>query len=270
MLENQHDIFIDGVRTHYWEAGRGEPLILLHSGEYGAAAEFSWERNIGALAERFHVFAPDLLGFGHSEKLYSFANMAELRIRQIKRFMETVCIPEAMFIGSSYGGGLLLNVCARTVLPWNVTKAITIGGGGPMSEAGLRALNSYDCTIAAMRQLLEFSCYRHELLTDEYVERRYQMSMMPGAWECTSAPKFRSPANMGGASTLPVIDYTNVKVPVLVCAGDKDLLKPIDYGERLSSLIPNARLEVFEDCGHFPNIEDAERWNRAAIDFLLN
>ena len=68
---------IEGANTHYFEGGeqhRGQrpSVLLLHSAEYGGAAEISWERNFDALAARYHVLAPDHLGFGRSDKLFDF------------------------------------------------------------------------------------------------------------------------------------------------------------------------------------------------------
>lgn len=50
---------VEGMRTHYLEAGEGFPVVLLHSGEFGGCAELSWEFNLPALAEHFRVIAPD-------------------------------------------------------------------------------------------------------------------------------------------------------------------------------------------------------------------
>src|SRR5687768_2047202 len=79
-------------RVHYLEAGRGEPVVLLHSAEFGGRAEFSWRYNIGPLAEHFHVFAPDMLGFGYTDKIYDFGDPYTFRIRFIRDWMETLCI----------------------------------------------------------------------------------------------------------------------------------------------------------------------------------
>ncbi len=63
---------IDGLATHYLEAGHGDPVILLHGGEFGVSAEIGWEATIPALAERYRVLAPDMLGFGRSAKVIDF------------------------------------------------------------------------------------------------------------------------------------------------------------------------------------------------------
>ena len=67
-------VMVDGVRTHYLEAGDGPAVVLLHSGEFGGCAELSWEFNIVALAGHFRVLAPDWLGFGRTDKLFDFAH----------------------------------------------------------------------------------------------------------------------------------------------------------------------------------------------------
>ena len=76
MAESKY-ISVDGVRTHYIEAGtehRGirPSIVLLNSAEYGGAGEITWEFNIPAFAKRYHVLAPDHLGFGRTDKIPFF------------------------------------------------------------------------------------------------------------------------------------------------------------------------------------------------------
>jgi len=104
------------LRAHYLEAGEGEPVVLVHSAEFGGRAEFSWRYNIGALAEHFHVLAPDMLGFGYSEKIYNFSDPAGFRVQFIRDWMDTLCIPSAHFVGNSFGGSLILTVAAHSSL----------------------------------------------------------------------------------------------------------------------------------------------------------
>ncbi len=59
-------ILVDGLVTSYLEAGHGDPVVLLHGGEFGVSAEIGWERSIAALATYHRVVAPDMLGFGGS------------------------------------------------------------------------------------------------------------------------------------------------------------------------------------------------------------
>ncbi len=83
-------MMVDGLTTSYLEAGEGDPVVLLHGGEFGASAELGWERNIAALAARYRVLAPDMLGFGQSAKVIDFVDGRGMRIRHVARFCETL------------------------------------------------------------------------------------------------------------------------------------------------------------------------------------
>src|ERR1043165_5886152 len=124
--------FIDalGMRTHYLEGGRGLPVVLLHSGEFGGCAELSWEFTLPALSDRFYVIAPDWLGFGESAKIFSFEDMRGLRIRHITAFLKELGISRAHFIGNSMGGGMLAAVAAMDTPVWDIEKMVLVGAGG--------------------------------------------------------------------------------------------------------------------------------------------
>ena len=138
---------IDGMRTHFFEGGRGPHVVLLHSGEFGGCAELSWEFTAPALAEHFHVIAPDWLGFGESAKLFSFDDMRTLRVQHIAALLKTLCIERAHFVGNSMGGGMLAQVAAQDHPVWPIDKMILASSGGfaPVNEAR-QILNSYDGT----------------------------------------------------------------------------------------------------------------------------
>ena len=103
MSLQRRTISVDGLTTHYLEAGSGEPVVLLHGGEFGVDAETAWERVIPALAERYRVLAPDMLGFGGSAKVVDFTDGRGMRIRHIARFCAALGISSAHFVGNSMG-----------------------------------------------------------------------------------------------------------------------------------------------------------------------
>src|ERR1700739_5173035 len=94
---------VDGLVTSYLKAGQGNPVVLLHGGEFGASAELGWERNIAALAAQHRVLAPDQLGFGQSAKVIDFADGRGLRIRHVARFCEVLGVDSAHLVGNSMG-----------------------------------------------------------------------------------------------------------------------------------------------------------------------
>ena len=109
---------VDGLATGYLEAGDGDPIVLLHGGEFGASAEFGWERNIAALAAHYRVLAPDMLGFGLSAKVIDFVDGRGMRIRHVARFCAALGIESAHFVGNSMGAINLLPTPHRMRRCW--------------------------------------------------------------------------------------------------------------------------------------------------------
>ena len=125
------------IKTHFLETGSGPDLVLLHGGEYGACAEITWRANIETLSKTFHVIAPDLLGWGLTDKLYSFSDPAGLRIKHLQRFLEALGIGKAFFVGNSAGGGLILRASVRRPAPLQIEKMVTICGNASVFKTRL-------------------------------------------------------------------------------------------------------------------------------------
>ena len=264
---------VDGVRTHYLEAGEGPVVVLLHSGEFGGAAEISWEFTLPALAEKFRVVAPDWLGFGRTDKVFDFADSRARVYRHMRRFLEVMAIDEADFIGNSMGGSNLARIAAARPVILPIRSLVLCSGGGFTPETDERkTLLAYDGTPDAMAALLNAMLHDPKWGGDAgYVARRQEMATMPGAWECAAAARFKSPAaaakgsGFGGADAT---EYENIAVPTLVVAGAEDGLREPGYAEDLGARIPDCEVHVLDDCGHCPNIERADDFNRLAIRFL--
>lgn len=267
-------ITVDGIRTHFFEAGKrtGAPtVLLLHSAEFGGAAEISWEHNLDAIAEHFHVLAPDHLGFGRTDKVFDFCGQFNKRIWHIRRFLEVKEVKDIYVIGSSMSGGLSLTVAARDVPDWPIRKVVTCSGGGFAPANDARAvLNTYDGTEDHMRRIVATMFVDPKWAEDDaYIAHRQELATLPGAWEATAAARFKAPfRGKGGPSEREALDYAKITVPCLVMAGALDPLRLPGYAPELAAQIPGARLHVFEHGAHMPNIECAEEFNRAVIAFL--
>lgn len=264
---------VDGIRTHYLEAGNGPTVVLLHSGEFGGCAEISWEFTIPALAEDFRVVAPDWLGFGRTDKVFDFANARARVYRHMQRFVEVMEIAEADFVGNSMGGSNLVRIAAeRTpILPLRSMTLASGGGFTPETEER-KTLLSYDGTPEAMRALLHAMLHDPKWGDDEaYVARRQEFALMPGAWECAAAARFKlptaetKPSGFGGADTTA---YEDVAVPSLIVSGAEDRLREPGYAPKLAARIPDCEVHVLDHCGHCPNIEMADRFNALLVGFL--
>jgi pimeloyl-ACP methyl ester carboxylesterase len=269
-------ISVDGIRTHYFEAGekhrgRKPSVLLLHSAEYGGAAEFSWEFNLEALGRDYHVLAPDHLGFGLTDKIFDFNGQFDRRITHIRRFIEAMGVGPVHVMGSSMSGGLSLTVAARKQPDWPMLSLVVCSGGGdaPNNEQR-KIINTYDGTREHMRRIIQVMLIDPKWSSDEaYLDRRWEMALVPGAWEATSAARFKAPfREASGKRERDNIDYAAIRVAVLVMAGKLDCLREPGYTDAFVPKIPRASLHIFERAGHMGNIECADEFNGRVLSFL--
>jgi 2-hydroxymuconate-semialdehyde hydrolase len=256
------------IRAHYLEAGEGEPVVMLHSAEFGARAELSWRYNLAAFATRFHVYAPDMVGFGYTDKIYNFSDPAGFRVRFIHDWMDTLCIPAAHFVGNSFGGSLILTVAASHPASWNIRSIVTSSGGGfaPVNEART-TLNEYDGSRDWMRRILQVLFWDERWWSEEHVEERWRASLEPGTWPATAAARLVLPGQPRGAPPERP-DYSRVQAPTLITGGKEDLLREPGTWEVLHRTIPGSELHVFSPARHCAHIEFADEFSELAIDFI--
>jgi pimeloyl-ACP methyl ester carboxylesterase len=263
-------VLVDGLVTGYLEAGQGDPVILLHGGEFGVNAEIAWENNIAALAEDHHVFALEMLGFGESAKVIDFNDGRGMRIRHIARFCESVGVESAHFVGNSMGAvNLFVDATSDSpVLP--ARSMVTICGGGEIQRnEHSAALYDYDATIEAMRRIVEALFHDQSYVADEsYVQRRYQSSIAPGAWEALAGARFRRPGLEPPALPSSARAYDRITVPTLVVEGGGDKLLPRGWASEIAAQITSARSAVIPDAGHCPQIEQPAAVNELLLAFL--
>jgi pimeloyl-ACP methyl ester carboxylesterase len=265
-------IVVDGLRTGFLEAGvgNGDPLVLLHGGEFGSTAEFGWERNIAALAERHHVLAPDQLGYGESAKVIDFTEGRRMRIRHVARFCEAVGVDAAGFVGNSMGGLNLLvdQTSEQPLLPVDRMVVIT-GGGEILRNEDSGALFEYDASFEGMRRIVEALFHDPSYpADDEYVRRRHESSIAPGAWESLAAARFRRPDAGPGPGAPKELPYERIEIRTLVVEGGEDKIKPRGWSTEIGERIPDGDSLVVESAAHCPQIEQAEVVNTILLDFF--
>jgi len=266
---------VDGIRTHYLEAmppNRDERdlprVVLVHSGEFGGRAEFSWRHNIAELGRHFHVYAPDLVGFGRTELLYDFSDPIGFRVRHMRRFMEVLEIGPAHFVGNSFGGSLTLQVAAAEEPAWPICSVIAVSGGGqaPDNEAR-KVLTGYTGRREEMREILKVLFFGERWWADDMVEERWQASREPGVWEAAAAARLAPEGAVRGFRPERP-DYTKIRCPVLIIAGENDLLRVPGYWRELEAAISRSTAKVFARSRHCSHIEYASEFTQLAIEFL--
>lgn len=268
--EIARSIAAGAISTNYHDQGEGDPLLMIHGSGPGVSAWANWRLNIGKLAERRRVIAPDMVGFGFTDRPAGVTYGKDLWVRHLVDFLDAVEIEQADIVGNSFGGGLALAFAIR--YPERVRRLVLMGSVGvsfPITR-GLDAVWGYEPSLEAMRGLLSVFAYNNALMTEELAEMRYQASIRPGFHESFSA-MFPAP-RQAGVDALASDEAEIAKLPheALVLHGREDKVIPAEASIRLFNLLPNAELHMFGRCGHWTQIEHAARFNMLVDDFLSN
>lgn len=257
-----------GLRTNYLEDGDGPPVVLLHGSGPGVTAYANWRLTIPSLAQRFRVVAPDLMGFGFTERPADNAYDVGRWTTQVVDLLDALGLEKVSLVGNSFGGGIALRVATQH--PDRVDRLVLMGSVGvpfPITQ-GLDDVWGYEPSLESMRALLDVFAYSRELVTDELAEVRYKASIEPGFQESFSA-MFPAPRQRWvDAMVVPEEAIRSLPHETLVVHGREDQVIPLSNAYRLLELVPKAQLHVFGRCGHWTQIEWAEDFNRLVGDFL--
>ncbi len=257
-----------GIKINYLEAGRGEPVVLIHGSGPGVSAYANWRLVIPALAEQFRVIAPDMVGFGFTERPGNLEYGVQTWADQVLALMDTLGIRSAHLVGNSFGGAIALRIAIGQ--PDRVNKLVLMGSVGVPFKIteGLETVWGYTPSVENMRKVLDKFAYSRELVSDELAEVRYRGSMEPG-WQESFAAMFPAPRQRWvDAMVTPDDEIRRLPHEALVVHGREDRVIPLETSYRLLELIDNADLHVFSHCGHWSQIERNAEFNRLVLDFF--
>ena len=259
-----------GIDTNYHDAGQGKatPLLLLHGSGPGVTAWANWRLNIPLLAESRRVVAPDMLGFGYTERPDGIQYNLEIWVKHAIDFLDALGIEQADVVGNSYGGALALAMAIRH--PQRVRRLVLMGAAGVDFELtqGLDDVWGYTPSVEGMRHLMDSFAYDKTLISDELAELRYRASIRPGYQEAF-AQMFPAPRQRWvDALTSAEADIRALDKETLIIHGREDRIVPPVTSKTLFDLIDRAQLHMFGRCWHWTQIEQAARFNRLVTDFL--
>jgi pimeloyl-ACP methyl ester carboxylesterase len=261
------DVTVLGFKLHYLEAGRGAPIVLLH----GLGGDGSrWGPNIEPLAKDFHVFALDQIGFGESDKPlanYHTGMLAEFLVG----FLKAAGITKASLVGNSMGAGVALYTAVH--YPDMVDRIVLADGGGfraaagaaapaPTAEALRRRQLQNSVTRDETREFFRILFHDKSLVTDKMVDEQLTLRLR-AAFTITKMQE------AGDRGSLTEQEVRSVKAPTLVVWGKYDELANPAGADRLERTIPGARKAIIDNCGHMPQLERADEFNRLVRDFLI-
>jgi 4,5:9,10-diseco-3-hydroxy-5,9,17-trioxoandrosta-1(10),2-diene-4-oate hydrolase len=260
---------------HYYEAGTGEPVVLLHGGGPGASGWSNFGRNLPVFAERYRTLVVDQPGYGQSEKppvtsqYYTFSADALLKL------LDEVGVERAHFVGNSLGGGTAVRFALR--YPDRAGRLVLMAPGGlglnvfaPDPTEGVKRLYQFAAPPGPSKEklaaFLRTLVYDQSLVTDELVEERFAAASDPES--------LRAMASMGASFAadpeegMLYREAHRLRQRVLLVWGREDRVNPLDGALVALKVIPRAQLHVFGRCGHWAQLEKFAEFNRLAMDFL--
>jgi 2-hydroxy-6-oxo-octa-2,4-dienoate hydrolase len=257
-----------GIKTNYIEAGQGPAVVLVHGSGPGVTGYANWRLTMPMLAEQFRVVAPDMVGFGYTERPSGLRCDIDVWADQVVGLLDALGLERASVVGNSFGGAIALRVAARH--PERVHKLALMGSVGvpfPLTE-GLDAVWGYEPSVGNMRRIMDLFAYDRSLISDELAEVRYRASTEPGFQESYAA-LFPAPRQRWvDAMVTPDEQIRALPHETLVIHGREDRIIPLDTSLRLAELIDGAQLHVFGHCGHWTQIEWSAAFNRLLAGFL--
>jgi pimeloyl-ACP methyl ester carboxylesterase len=278
------------LRVHHTHGGHGSPVVFIHG--LGSSGYMEWRLNLEEFAGRHRVFAPDLPGYGRTDKprvRYTIPYFA----RFIQRYMEDRRIRSAAVVGASLGGRVALEVALQS--PALVRKLVlvnTLGLGRPqvrmtqfayglvtlprVGEAAMRFAG--DALRWASPRMVRRVAGRYagvssdldRAMDDEYLEDLREMYAVEGfreAYLSTLRSLIHPRALLGGHHDVSE-RLNELRIPVQLIWGAVDPLFPVAHAERAVTLIERSRLAVIEGAGHTPQSERPEEFNRVLHTFL--
>jgi pimeloyl-ACP methyl ester carboxylesterase len=279
-------VTVDGVKLHYFSGGTGSPLVLVHGLGSSAAVEFFY--NLEPLAAQHRVIAIDLPGFGQSEKP-ALEYTIDLFVKAVSDLMASEGVGRAAVMGVSMGGRVALGLALTD--PEQVERLILVdalGVGPPRRVLAYRILLTKGLgeltlsgTARALRRMNPATIRRFwgwYLNRPGGVESIWSNQRIADHGALLSRPEYRaaylsalrSIAGMRSLRDGVVVEsrLSELRMPTLLVWGRHDHIFPPSHAEVAVKRLPQGRMEIFEDSGHTPQMEEPDRFNRLVLEFL--
>jgi 2-hydroxymuconate-semialdehyde hydrolase len=266
--EIARSIVAAGIRTNYHDVGDGFPLLLIHGSGPGVSAWANWRTVMPELARRSRVIAPDMVGFGFTERPAGQQYNMDVWVEQAVGLLDALGLAQTDLVGNSFGGALAMAIAIRH--PRRVRRLVLMGSVGVPFEIteGLDKVWGYTPSFEAMRELLDYFSWDRALVNDELAQLRYEASIRPGFQESFAA-MFPAPRQRWvDAMTSPEAEIRAIPHETLVIHGREDKVIPLSNSLTLAQWISRVQLHVYGHCGHWTQIEHAARFASLVGDFL--
>ena len=261
-----------GVRTRYLHAGdpANPTLVLLHGS--GGHAE-AYVRNLESHAEHFSTWSIDMLGHGYTDKPGHPLEVAHY-VDHLLAVFDTIGAQRVLLSGESLGGWVASKAAA--VHPDRIERLVlnTVGGSQADPEVMKRIITLSMAAVEAptwetVQARIKWLMADKSKDYDDIVASRQRIYRQPSFVAAMRDIMALQDPEIRARNLMSPADYGAITAPTLVLWTSDDPTADVREGRRISEMIPGARFEVMEGCGHWPQYEDAKTFNALHIDFLL-
>ena len=282
-------IDIGGIRTRYWEAGDGPPLVLVHGGAIGTGSSCDvFSKNITTLAERFHVYAIDKIGQGHTDNPLSDADYTvDCMTAHVHDFIHALKLKDVFLIGQSRGAFNCASICVDDP---GLVKALVICNSASMVP-GVAAIPAYSKAVRAdlsyavgtmewIRYRTAKMAFSEDAFDDAYFDEWLSVYHLPKSalarerLKPLQTAQFESSVDAAKEALFARIRAGGLTTPVLVHWGSDDRSAPLaPDGLAVYDLLDQGAAEVslhaVNGAGHFAFREKAASFNALVTAFFL-
>lgn len=264
-------INVNNIRYSYIDEGHGEVCLLIHGMR---DSKTIWEEVVDYLKTKFRVIAIDLRGHGASSK-HGIDYSLELFFSDLLGFTEALGLEKINFIGHSFGAAASLWMALNC--PRKVSRTILIGCGKCTAEDTERRKEFFrppDGSIdpSTIQRLVrdKFFPRNRKTVSNETIDAI--KDRIVSGWDVYHEPQNRMVHENLVRLDRPVFDacFDRIDIPTLMIFGELDEVSPVENGKYLGSKIPNSKLVVMGDCGHYMLLEQTNKFCDIVVDFLEN
>lgn len=260
-LVEQREVTIGTIKTTYLVCGNGEPVIFLHGAGAGAV---TWYPSINTISKNFQVVAPDIVGYGESDKPDAPYNRPYFS-KWLKDFLKELKIAKAHIVGLSQGGAIALQFAIDNAEM--VDKLVLIDSAGLGSNVSFWPLIGtiwMNIFPSSMANRFNSHYLLHKPINRDPNHIGYSIDVLKSKGGKKAFKQGRGTA----VSKIPEELLKQIENETLIIWGKDDKLFSVEYGEAAAKIIPNAKLHIIQDAGHLPLMDQPEIFNKILDDFL--
>jgi 3-oxoadipate enol-lactonase len=255
---------VNDIQLAYTDVGSGAPVVFIHGYPFNRSL---WNEQLDALSGTYRVVAPDLRGFGESDRPEGPATMNRMA-QDVAQLMDGLGISRAVIAGLSMGGYVALAFCKQ--FPSRVSALVladTRAQGDTEEGKQTRAQQAEKALSEGMAGIAD--AMLPKLLTPETVSKRPEVVKRIRDMMLKTKPEGAAAALMGMAEREDQTEFiSSINAPTLILVGSEDAITPVADSETMHSKIAGSRLVVIENAGHVSNLEQTDKFNEALVGFL--